>query len=118
MEFDRFTIALLVLRPDAPGLSAEEEDALQDAHMAHLADMHGTGHLLMAGPLLGEPGRRFRGLSVYDVGPEETRAMAEQDPGVGMGRYTIEVFPWIVPAGAASFSRTRYPRSLAEAEGD
>lgn len=115
MESDRFTVALLVLRADAPLLSEEEEEALQDAHMAHLADLHEAGHLLMAGPLLGGADRRLRGLSVYDVDPAEARRMAEQDPGVRMGRYRVVVMPWVVPAGAASFARTRFPRSMAEA---
>jgi uncharacterized protein YciI len=48
MDFDRFTMALLVLRDHAPDLTQEEEDALQDAHMAHLADLHAAGHLLAA----------------------------------------------------------------------
>ena len=51
MEFDRYTIALLILRPDAPDLDEEAAAALQDAHMAHLADLHEAGHLLAAGPL-------------------------------------------------------------------
>ena len=38
MKFDRFTIALLILRSDAPGLDDEAAAALQDAHLAHLAD--------------------------------------------------------------------------------
>ena len=40
MEFDRFTVALLIRRDDAPELDEGAENALQDAHMAHLADLH------------------------------------------------------------------------------
>jgi len=58
MEFDRFSIALLVLRPDSPRLDKEAEAELQDAHMAHLAD-HEAGYLLAAGPLLGGPDEAF-----------------------------------------------------------
>ena len=58
MEFDRFSIALLVLRPDRPRLDKEAEAELQDAHMAHLAD-HEAGYLLAAGPLLGGPDEAF-----------------------------------------------------------
>ena len=51
LEFDRYTIALLILRPDAPQLDEEAAAALQDAHLAHLADfLHEAGHLLAAGP--------------------------------------------------------------------
>jgi hypothetical protein len=34
VQLDRFTIALLVLRPDAPVLDHDEAARLQDAHMA------------------------------------------------------------------------------------
>ena len=37
MQFDTFSVALLILRPDAPELGEEDAAALQDAHLAHLA---------------------------------------------------------------------------------
>src|SRR4030081_2873265 len=55
MQFDRFTVALLMLRPDAPELDDAAATELQDAHMAHLADLHDAGYLVAAGPLLGPP---------------------------------------------------------------
>src|SRR2546428_4685992 len=51
MEFDQLTVSLLIRRPDAPELGEEQAAALQDAHMAHLADLHESGHLLAAGPM-------------------------------------------------------------------
>ena len=36
--------------PTRPLLSEEEAARLQDAHLAHLAELHETGHLLAAGP--------------------------------------------------------------------
>jgi uncharacterized protein len=116
MEFDQFTITLLVLRPDAPKLTPDQEDALQDAHMAHLADLHEAGHLLAAGPLL-DQGSQFRGLAILKVGIEEAQALKDKDPAVQAGKYSILALPWMVPAGAVSFSATRFPRSLAEAFG-
>jgi uncharacterized protein len=115
MEFDRYTIALLILRPDAPDLDEEAAAALQDAHMAHLADLHEAGHLLAAGPLSDE---KFRGLSIMNVDPERARELKEQDPAVQIGRFSVKVIPWIVPAGAMTFSPARFPRSVAEVEGD
>ena len=70
MQFDQYTIALLILRPDAPELDDEAAAALQDAHMAHLADLHEAGHLLAAGHLSDE---KFRGLSILNVEPERAR---------------------------------------------
>ena len=114
MEFDHYSIALLILRPDAPELDDEAAAALQDAHMAHLADLHEAGHLLAAGPLSDE---KFRGLTILSVEPERARELKEQDPAVQIGRFSVKVMPWMVPAGAMTFSRTRFPRSVAEANG-
>jgi hypothetical protein len=46
MEFDHFTVALLVLRDDAPDLTPQQAAALQDGHLAHLAGLHEAAHLL------------------------------------------------------------------------
>lgn len=116
MDFDRLTITLLELRDDAPGLTQEQQDALQDAHMAHLADLHEAGHLLAAGPLL-DGDSRFRGLAILSVGVEEARTLQERDPAVQAGRYRVIALPWMVPAGAMTFSPTAFPRSVSDAAG-
>jgi uncharacterized protein len=61
VQLDRFSIALLILRPDAPKLDGEAAARLQDAHLAHLADLHEAGHLLAVGPVFD---KEFRGLSI------------------------------------------------------
>lgn len=116
MDFDQFTVTLLVLREDAPNLTPDEEDALQDAHMAHLADLHAAGQLLAAGPLFDRTSP-FRGLSILNVGTEEALALKQADPAVKAGKYRIVALPWMVPGGAMTFSPTRFPRSMAEAAG-
>jgi len=118
MEFDKFSIALLVLSPDRPRLDKEAEAALQDAHMAHLADLHEAGYLLAAGPLLGRSDEAFRGLTILNVEPEKALALKEQHPAVRAGRFSVKILPWMVPRGAMHFSRTRFPRSMAEANTD
>jgi uncharacterized protein YciI len=50
IEFDRFTIALLIVRLDAPQVGEQRAGELPDAHLSHLADLHEAGHLLV-GPL-------------------------------------------------------------------
>jgi uncharacterized protein YciI len=113
VQLDRFTIALLILRPDAPNLDDEGAARLQDAHLAHLADLHEAGYLLAAGPLTDE---RFRGLSILSVDAERALALAEQDPAVIAGRFSIKVIPWMVPRGAISFAKTRFPRSTGDVD--
>jgi uncharacterized protein YciI len=116
MEFDRYTVVLLMTPRHPPELSEEAADALQDAHLDHLAKLHQAGHLLAAGPLPGEPGRKFRGISIFRSDPDETRVLAEQDPAVRAGWFELEVLPWLTPAGALDFSPTRFPHSAAEAD--
>jgi len=116
VEFDHFTVVLLLTPPDAPELDDEAADALQDAHLDHLATLHEGGKLLAAGPLPGSPGRGFRGLNLFGTGLDEARALAEQDPAVRAGQFELEVLPWVVPAGAMTFDRgARFPHSAAEA---
>ena len=117
MDFDQFTVALLISRDDAPVLDEDAEKALQDAHMAHLADLHEAGHLLAAGPLLGERGRGYRGLSILAVDPQRARVLQEEDPAVRAGLFRVDCLQWLVPAGAVRFTATRFPRSMAEAAG-
>jgi uncharacterized protein YciI len=114
MQFDRFTVSLLILRPDAPELDEAAALALQDAHLAHLAALHEAGYLLAAGPLGDD---QFRGLSILNVDPERARELKEADPAVQAGRFSVKVMPWMVPGGAVAFSPTRFPRSVAEARG-
>jgi uncharacterized protein len=83
--------------------------------MAHLADLHEAVHLLAAGPLFDD---EFRGLSILNVDPEQARALKEADPAVRASRYSVKVVPWMVPAGAMTFSAAHFPRSVAEVSGD
>jgi len=115
MEFDTFTVSLLVLRDDAPEWDDETADAMQDAHLDHLANLHEQGHLVAAGPLGHE---RFRGLSILTVPPDEARPLKEADPAVQAGRFDVVVVPWQVPAGAVHFSPTRFPHSIADVVGE
>ena len=115
VEFDRFTAVLLILNPDGPKLSEDEENALQDAHMAHLADLHDAGHLLAAGPLADLPDRHFRGLSILNVDAETALELKSSDPAVKVGKFVLKAMPWMVPAGAIHYSHTRFPRSVADA---
>jgi uncharacterized protein YciI len=120
MKFDHYTVTLLTLRPDAPAMDDATADELQSAHLAHLAELHDAGLLLAAGPLLGPDDRPLRGLSIWKADPDTVRRIISEhpDPSVAAGRLSVQVIPWMVPAGALSFSRTRFPRSVAEARSD
>ena len=117
MEFDRVTVLLLLLREDRPSFDGPALDALQDAHLAHLAKLHEAGTLVAAGPSPGGADRRLRGFCIFNVEPERALALEAEDPMVLAGRFRVEAYPWIVPHGAMHFSPARFPRSAAEAEG-
>jgi uncharacterized protein YciI len=114
MEFDRFTAVLLESRPDAPHLTEDEANALQDAHMDHLATLHEAGSLLAAGPFPNEGDSNLRGLCLFRLPPEEVRSLLERDPAVQAGRLSVRVLDWMVPQGAVQFSPAVFPHSLAE----
>jgi len=110
MEFDEFTVALLVSGP------TPNSDAFQEAHLAHLAALHDAGSLLAAGPL-DDPVRELRGLSILSVPVDEARRLKEADEAVRAGVFSVRALPWHVPAGAISFARTFFPRSMRDVTG-
>ena len=116
MRFDRHTLVLLVLRPDAPELTDEEADELQDRHLAYRADLRDRGYLICGGPLVDQDDERLRGISIMKCDPETARRLSNEDPAVRAGRLAAEVMTWMVPAGNARFEKVSAPRSLADAE--
>jgi uncharacterized protein len=117
VEFEHYTIALLVTNPNGPELSDSERAAIQDAHLSFLADLHDAGHLLAVGPLSDDRGE-LRGLSILDVDPERARELKAVDPAVRAGVFLVRTMPWNVPAGAMHFTPTFLPRSMADVLGD
>jgi uncharacterized protein YciI len=112
LEFDNYTITLLVRRPDAPELTEQQAAELQDAHLSYLADLADAGHPLAAGPLRdGE----YAGLSILNVDAERALELKHDDPAVRASVYGVRAIPWMLPAGLISFSKARMPRSVAEA---
>ncbi len=99
MKLDAYTVVFLRRPPDAPELSDEELDGLQQGHLAFLARMRQEGHALITGPLSGQPDASLRGIAIYRTSVEEARRLAEQDPSVKAGRLVLEVFTWLMPAG-------------------
>jgi uncharacterized protein YciI len=118
MKFDKHTLVLLVRPPDAPELSDEEADKLQDAHLAFRADLRDEGYLIGGGPLLDQDDERLRGISVMTVDPETARELSSADPAVRAGRLAVQVMTWMVPAGNIRFEDVPAPRSMAEAAAD
>ncbi len=116
MEFDSYTVLLLLRREDAPKLDEAALNAVQNAHLAHLARLHEEGPLLAAGPALGADDRRVRGVCLFGVPLEKALALEADDPAVRAGRFRLEAFPWVVPKGTMQFPSSRFPTSQDEAD--
>jgi|SRR5262245_13247403 len=118
MRFDQHTLVLLVRPPDAPALSDDEANALQDAHLAFRADLYERGYIIAGGPLVDQDDERLRGVSVMSVDQKTARRLCNEDPAVRAGRLAVQVMTWMMPAGNIRFQPAPPPRSMAEAEED
>ncbi len=118
MKFDRHTLVLLVLRPDAPELTDEEATELQSRHLAFRAELRDRGLLLAGGPLVDQDDERLRSISIWTCDPETARRVSNDDPAVRAGRLAVEVMTCMVPAGNIRFEHVSAPRSLADAAED
>ena len=99
MKLDAYTVVFLRRPSDAPELSEEQLNALQERHLAFLARMREEGHALITGPVIGQPDESLRGVAIYRTSVEDTRRLAEQDPSVQAGRLALDVFTWLMQAG-------------------
>jgi uncharacterized protein YciI len=98
-ELESHTLVLLRWPDRLPELTEEELEALQAEHVAYQRSLREQGIIAVAGPFDGQPDERWRGISIYRVGPEQAREYIDQDPSVKRGRLTYDVWTWLVPVG-------------------
>jgi uncharacterized protein YciI len=81
--------------PNYPTRVTPESERLQEAHLAYLRSLRQSGRLIIVGPV--QDNGDLRGMGVYRVDSlEEARSLAEADPAVKAGEFTVEVHPWMV----------------------
>jgi uncharacterized protein len=98
-EFDSHQLVLLVRRPDPPELAEDVEAALQGQHLAHLNKMRAAGYMAAAGPITND--EELAGICLYQAGSlEKARRLAEDDPKVRSGHFSVRVLSWVTPKGA------------------
>ena len=94
-QLEPHTVVLLRWPERLPDLTDDELDALQAEDVAYQRSLRDRGVIALAG----QPGERWRGLSIYRVPPDEARDYIEQDPSVRRGRLTYDVWTWLIPVG-------------------
>jgi uncharacterized protein YciI len=116
VNLDSVTLVLLRRGPRAAEFTEEELDHLQERHLAYLDEMRRRGHMVAAGPFSDQPDESLRGICLYVTNLEETRRLAEDDPGVRAGRLTVDVMRWSFLRGEVVLPRRGEPVILDVAE--
>jgi uncharacterized protein YciI len=101
--FDVYTVVVLRRPDDAPEMSEEELDELQQRHLAYRADLRFQGILVANGPLDAQSDASYRGMSIFDCDLDEAARLSDADPSVVAGRLTYEVMEWWVPSDSFAF---------------
>jgi len=100
VELERYTFVLLRRPPDEPDFTDERLNEIQEQHLAHLAELHKRGVLLLAGPFGDRPDESLRGMCVLTTGLDETRQVMARDPAVVARRMVADVMSWWTPRGS------------------
>jgi uncharacterized protein YciI len=100
-RFDEYELVLLWSASDRAELEPEAAERMQRQHLGHLEAMRAAGHLLVSGPLLGQPDPRLRGICIYRTGSvTATLELASSDPAVRAGQLDVEAMTWLTRPGA------------------
>ena len=101
--FDVYTVVVLRRPADAPEMSDEALDALQEEHLAYRAELGRQGVLVANGPFGGQSDESYRGMSVFACDLATAARLSDDDPSVRAGRLVYDVMEWWVRAGQLAF---------------
>jgi uncharacterized protein YciI len=107
--FDVYTVVLLRRPDDAPEMSEEALEALQEEHLAYRAELVQRGVLVANGPFLEQSDETQRGMSIFACDLETAARLSDEDPSVRAGRLAYDVTEWWIAAGTLAFPRAQGP---------
>jgi len=98
LQMMTYQLVLLKKGPTPPPASPAEQKAMQDEHLAKLADLNRQGISLVYGPILADAD--IRGIAVLTAeNADAAKARFAADPFVKAGVMTPEVYGWMGPKG-------------------
>jgi uncharacterized protein len=96
-----YYLGLLYRGPASTKEDTPETRRIQEGHMANIQRMADLGALVAAGPIEGD--HDLRGIFIFRVKTaDEARALAADDPAIKAGRLTLDLHPWVGPAGVGA----------------
>lgn len=96
MDFQVLAVVRL-MTPDPRPPDDPDDDRIQAEHIAYLRGLAEQGKVALNGPIRALDSPDWRGLTIYLVGPDEARTLAEADPAVRAGWFVVVVDPWWIP---------------------
>lgn len=93
------------MSPATPPQQTPQDDEIFLNHLRYLRDLVKEGVIIANGPAKRIDDPLLRGISLYQVGPDEARALACEDPAVKAGWFEVKVDQWMIPVN---------PRTIAD----
>lgn len=102
VEMQTYFLVLIRRGPAWTPEQTPEVQAVLEGHFANMQRLADEGMLVLAGPFLDQAPKEgtLTGLFLLQAASvEEAQAIADTDPGVAAGRFTMQVVPWYGPVG-------------------